>query len=285
MQNLFSATAPAPKPSQVFLYPEPATPEVDAAELATYLREQLPHLSVEVRPPLLAFYLGGLPSEERGRALDRLAQGFARLKLKNPLARKQGFPVLPGEVEYERRRLTSPQPPFGLLYHGEGVMRLLGDLLPPQEHRLSYLHLIFTNQLLGTWGEGRYHLRAAVYGFPSLISTTGLVEAPAKPRQYYVLKQQYAALGMPDAVVELEQELGERVLRHGDPRLTEVTKGYIMQALFYHVTGEPFCEDRSCRLYNAHWQEEVIGAQLRSPYQFCPRHQALLKEMRKGGAA
>ena len=273
------------RPTSAFIYPEPAAPEVDAAELARYLKEQLPTLRVEVRLPLLAFYLGGLPSEERGRALDRLAQGFARLKIKNPLARKQDFPVLPGEANYERRRLTSPQPPFGLLYHGEGAMRLLGDLLPPQERNLSFLHIVFNCLLLGTWGEGRYHLRAAVYGFPSLISTTGVVEAPAKPRQFYILKQQYTALGMPDAVVELEAELGERVLRHSDPRLTEVMKGYVMQALFYHVAGDPFCEDRGCRLYNAHWQEEVIGAQLRSAYQFCPRHQGLLDQMREGAPA
>jgi hypothetical protein len=164
-------------------------------------------------------------------------------------------------------------------------MRLLRELLPQHERGLSFLHIVFTNQLLGTWGEGRYHLRAAVFGFPGLLSTTGLVEAPAKPREFYVLKQQYAAMGMPDAVVELEQELGERVLRHGDPRLTEVMKGYVMQALFYHVTGDPFCEDRGCRLYNAHWQEEVIGAQLGGAYQLCPRHQGLLDEMREGETA
>ena len=75
------------------------------------------------------------------------------------------------------------------------------------------------------------------------------------------------------------------VLRHDDPRLTEAMKGYVMQALFYHVTGDPFCEDRGCRLYNAHWQEEVIGAQLGGAYQLCPRHQGLLDEMREGEAA
>jgi hypothetical protein len=267
------------------LYSEPAAPEVDAPELARYLKEQLPGLTVEVRPPLVASYLERLEPGDRDSALSRLAQGFAGLKIRNPMVREQDFPILPGEVAYEGRRLTSPRPPFGILYHGEGAMRLLWGLLPHQERGLSFLHIVFTNQLLGTWGEGRYHLRAAVFGVPSLLSTTGLVEAPAKPREFYLLKQQYAAMGMPDAVVELEQEMGERVLRHGDPHLTEVMKGYVMQALFYHVTGDPFCEDRGCRLYNAHWQEEVIGAQLKGAYQFCPRHQGLLDELRQGGAA
>jgi hypothetical protein len=267
------------------LYAEPAAPELDTPELARYLQEQLPGLGVELRPPLVASYLEGLAPGEKEAALSRLARGFAGLKIRDPMARGRDFPVLPGEVEYERRRLTSPRPTFGLLYHGEGAVRLLAELLPQRERGLSFLHIVFTNQLLGTWGEGRYHLRAAVFGFPCLLSTTGLVEAPAKPREFYVLKQQYAALGMPDAVVELEQELGERVLRHGDPRLTEVMKGYVMQALFYHVTGDPFCDDRGCRLYNAHWQEEVIGAQLKGDYQFCPHHRGLLDEMREGEAA
>jgi hypothetical protein len=269
----------------VLLYAEPAAPELNTAELASYLREQLPRLRVGVRPSLVASCLEGPPSGEKEAVLSRLAQGFAGLKIRDPMARGQDFPVLPGEVEYERRRLTSPRPTFGLLYHGEGAMHLLRELLPQSERGLAFLHIVFTNQLLGTWGEGRYHLRAAVFGFPSLLSTTGLVEAPAKPREFYVLKQQYAALGMPDAVVELEQDLGERVLRHGDPRLTEVMKGYVMQALFYHATGDPFCEDKGCRLYNAHWQEEVMGAQLKGDYQFCARHQGLLDELREGGLA
>lgn len=269
----------------VLLYAEPAAPELDTAELASYLREQLPGLRVEVRPSLVAYYLEGLSPGEREDALSRLAQGFAGLKIRDPMSQGQDFPALPGEVEYERRRLTSSRSMFGLLYHGEGAMRLMGELLPQNERGLAFLHIVVTNQLLGTYGGGRYHLRTAVFGFPSLLSTTGLVEAPAKPREFYVLKQQYVALGMPDAVVELEHELGERVLCHGDPRLTEVTKGYVMQALFYHVTGDPFCEDKGCRLYNAHWQEEVIGAQLRGDHQFCARHQGLLDELREGGLA
>lgn len=269
----------------VILYEEAAAPEVDTSELAGYLREQLPHLQVEVRPSLVASYLERMAPGERDSALDRLAEGFAALKIRDPMAREQDFPVLAGEVGYERRRLTTSPATFGLLYHGEGVMHLMAGLLPRQERGLSFLNIVLTNQLLGTWGEARYHIRAAVFGFPSLLSISGLVEAPAKPREFYLLKQQYATLGMSDAVVELEQELGERVLRHGDPRLTEVLKGYVMQAFFYHVTGDPFCEDRGCRLYNAHWQEEVIGAQLRGDYQFCPRHQGLLDEIRQGGAA
>lgn len=233
-----------------------------------------------MRPPFIPYHLTRLPEGEREEALERLAYAFARLRIRNPLKEVQEELAMPLEVEYERRRLRSPAPPFGIAYHGFGVMRLLEGLLPGEERRLSRLHLVFTNQLLATWGEGRYHLRVVALGYPCLLSTTGAVEAPAKPREFYLLKQHYSALGMPDAVVELEKELGERVLVHDDPRLTEVMKGYLMQAVLYSISGEGFCEDRNCRLFNAHWQEELVRAQIGGEYEFCPRHRELLEALR-----
>lgn len=267
------------RPSQVILYDEPAASELNTSALACYLEGLLPDLQVKRRSSLISSYLGQLSPRERKEALSRLAQRFARLRIKNPLTREQNFPVLQGEVGYDQRRLASHRSTYGIVYQGEGAQRLMKGLLSSREHNLSFLHIVFTNQLFSTWGERRYHLRVAVYGVPNLISTTGLVGALAKPREFYQLKPQYVGLGMSDAVAELEQHLGERVIRHGDPRLTDVMKGYVMQALCYHVTGDPFCKDRSCRLYNAHWQEEAIAAQIGGDYEFCPRHKAILRRL------
>ncbi|MFN4133889.1 MAG: DUF6775 family putative metallopeptidase, partial [Candidatus Hadarchaeales archaeon] len=115
-------------------------------------------------------------------------------------------------------------------------------------------------------------------GWPSLISTTGIVEAPAKPKDFYRLKQVYAASGVP--VDELKEKFSGRFMDYDDARLTEVMKGYCMQALFYHLFGEPFCDQPTCRLYNAHWQEEVITAQLGG--NLCERHSKMLEDFRKG---
>ncbi len=52
-----------------------------------------------------------------------------------------------------------------------------------------------------------------------------------------------------------------------------------MQAVVYALTGDPFCEDRGCRMYNAHWQEELIFAQLGSEYEFCPRHTEIMEDV------
>ncbi|MFC1938628.1 DUF6775 family putative metallopeptidase [Chloroflexota bacterium] len=43
------------------------------------------------------------------------------------------------------------------------------------------------------------------------------------------------------------------------------------------LVGDPFCEDKGCRLYNAHWQEELIFAQLGAGYEFCESHTRLLE--------
>jgi len=61
-------------------------------------------------------------------------------------------------------------------------------------------------------------------------------------------------------------------------RLTEVMKGYVAQALAFHLWGDAFCPDKDCRLFNAHWQEELIFAQLKGSYEFCPKHAELLKK-------
>jgi hypothetical protein len=62
--------------------------------------------------------------------------------------------------------------------------------------------------------------------------------------------------------------------------MTEVMKGYAMQALLFHLTGDSFCGDRDCRLFNSHWQEEVLHSQMNGKYEFCPRHEKILKKLR-----
>jgi hypothetical protein len=149
-------------------------------------------------------------------------------------------------------------------------------VLPAEERSYHAFHVALTNQLFATWNpdDVRFHARTSIYGIPSIISTRGLVEAPARSRHYYLSRQ----MGFPNEV--LEEKLRDQFLTHEDPRTTEVIKGYIMQALFYHVIAEPFCADPCCRLYNAHWQHELIHAQLESTYEFCPEHQSVLDRLR-----
>ncbi len=263
----------------VYLYSEPTAATLDFSSLSDYVKRILPPLKVVVRASFIRFHLSPLTEE----ALSTLAQDFARAKVRNPLSQARDFPPLPGEVEYERKRLTDPNSKaWGILYDGYKLTGILHRLIPRAERNLSHVHVVFTNQLFGTWDEHdqRYHARVSVYGFPSLLSSTGIVEAPAKPREYYFLKQQYSALGMPDATAtQLNTQFQGQFIDHGDERLTEVMKGYVMQAILYRFWGDPFCQDKGCRLHNAHWQQEVISAQLEGPYEFCPLHQERLQQL------
>jgi hypothetical protein len=254
---------------RIFLYNEPLAATLDVRELQRWLQASL-GAPVEVRPSLALVNEG-----ERARALDGLALDFARAKVRNPAQRDYSFEPLPGEIAYEHRRLSGESNAFGLLYDAEFLVTALRRHIPAGERGLSDAHVVFTSQLVGTWetSDRRYHARVSVYSMPSLISTTGVVEAPAKPREFYLLKRQYAALGMDDAaVMELERRYEGRFIAHDDPRMTEVVKGYAAQAVMHALTGEPFCAQKSCRLYNAHWQEELIAAQLTSP-DLCPEHE------------
>lgn len=267
-------------PVGCYLYREPWASTLDCDVLALRLRGLLPSIHVEVRGPFITHQLSSLAPDERKRCLEELALGFATAKVHSPLRPDLNTTPLPGEISYERRRLEEGIKVFGLFYDGFDLMRLLSGLIPNRERSLRHIHVVFTNQLFGTWEDDdrRYHARVSLYGFPSLVSTTGLVEAPAKPREFYFLKQQYLALGMADAAdAGLKREFRGRVLEHGDERLTEVLLGYVLQAVFHQLWGEPFCDDPGCRLYNAHWQEEVLQAQIGGGYELCPRHMEMLE--------
>jgi hypothetical protein len=265
-----------------YLYSSAATAaSVKLEQLAQYITGWLPELTVELRDGLIEFYFSKLNPDDRSRAVRKLAQDFARARVRNLTQPKQPFEPLPGEVDYEARRLVNPASrAWGILYEGFELMHILRGLIPEAERSWYHIHIVLINQLFGTWEDSdrRYHARVSLYGFPSILSTSGIVEAPAKPREYYLLKQQYLAMGMDDAPALLEARFQDRCIGHDDPRLTEVMKGYLMQALAYHFWGDPFCSDKNCRLFNAHWQEEVIAAQLKESPDFCPAHTQGFKE-------
>ena len=254
----------------VLLYDEGT--QLNMEEIARYLRDKLKTVPVEVRGNPFALCqdsdwareLASIKIQDAGRRLDVPAQ--------EPLY---------GEIQYERRRILGKTRAFGVLYDGFHLLRIFSELIPREERTLGFVHIFLTNRLFATWDDGdrRYHARTSVYGLSSIISTTGIVEAPARPREYYILKRQYEMMGKD--LLELKERFKGSFIDYEDARLTEVVKGYVMQAVFYSLTGDPFCDDKGCRLYNAHWQEELIFAQLESGYEFCPRHTELLQSVNR----
>jgi len=253
-----------PIPEAVDLHEEGDLNGLDITQLGEYL-EINTHIPFRIR--------GDIYKRFSKRRIEEASKEFARIRVRDPGKRFVSGPPSQAEVDYEKRRISDPGwKSFGILYEGVLYQKVISDLVIRGMLDLKHCMLLFTNQLFGTWDrdDGRYHARVSLYGFPSLISITGLVEAPAKPKEFYLKKQ----LGTP--VEWLKEEYQGKFLDHGDLRTTEVLKGYAMQGLFFYLTGDPFCEDRDCRLFNSHWQEEVLHSQLDGRYDFCPRHDSIL---------
>lgn len=146
----------------------------------------------------------------------------------------------------------------------------------------STCQIILTDRLFATYDErNQLHLRAAIFGFPSVISTSGIVEGPAKPREFYLYKQKYSQLGIWEIEeAKLKKKFKGRFIDYQDRRMTGVLKGYIAQGVFFYLTGEPFCKNKNCRLFNAHWQKDLIYSQIKSG-KFCNRHKEILNKIKK----
>lgn len=244
---------------RVALYRAPTT-VVDCEEIAAWLRERIDS-EVEVRDRFLDLY-----------ADQDLPEDLAAARVLDPYEREAGNTML-GVVRYEERALEDPDRAGGVLYDGLDVQRALNARLPEAAARET-LHVALLDRTLGTWGDhdGRWHKRVNVLGQPALVSVPGLYEAPAKPEAYYRAQQRHALVsGGPPPREVLENRIEGDFLVERDPRTTEAMKGYVLQAIDFWTTGEAFCDEASCRLFNAHRQPEVIEAQLREP-EFCDVH-------------
>ena len=262
-------------PCMVHLYDGARTDLLHFDELAEFVRSFLPNVTVLIKDDALSLAVANMSDTEREEKVAGLAQAFAGARVRDLTAQEDTDTVSYGEVEYEKRRLLDTAiKALGILYDGQKLAAIYADVIGEDQLTVENVHVIFTNQLFGTWDDNdkRYHARVAVYGYPSLISTSGVVEAPARPREFYLKRR----LGIDP--IQLKEEFRGRFIDYDDPRLTTVLKGYVAQALFYHMTGDPFCQDKTCRLYNAHWQEELIEAQLTGD-DFCSTHVAFLSQL------
>lgn len=267
-------------PFRCDLYDDSFASNFQISEIANYLQLKLPQAEIVVHGSLIHEKLNSLPEEERKVSLQHLSVGFAKARVHDPHKTVNEREPLYGEIAYEKRRLTLKGESKGVVYDGFMVQHLLAKLFDRKEINRWRLPIVFTNQLLATFDESdrRYHLRTVILGYPAIVSTTGLVEAPAKPREFYLAREQFRAMGLDAISPLLANELKERCLLPNDDRLTEVAKGYALQTVFYALFGEAFCQDKDCRLYNAHWQEEMLNAQLKGTYDLCPRHENMLKD-------
>ncbi len=248
-------------------------------EVRDHLLQWLPWLNVGVRTDLLVYCLETLQEGDETEE-PSLAEKLCAIRVLDPTREVAARRPLKPERDYELRLLAgASRATVGVVYDGVELQRLAYRMLPQAECGMDTLHVWFTARVIATWDETdrRYHARVSTYGYPSIISTSGMVVAPAKDRGYYLARR----FGV-DAAAHAGWETGD-FLQHRDPRTSEVAKGYAMQAVFYALVGDPFCDEPSCRLFNAHWQRELIGAQLSEP-DYCARHERMLAGWRSRGS-
>ncbi|MGQ9587047.1 MAG: DUF6775 family putative metallopeptidase, partial [Thermoplasmata archaeon] len=246
----------------------------DLRKVKLYLQKLFPSLEVRVLPSIFR--------NVKKAELRSVATKLASARVKNPDAEEQGHEPLFGEVDYEIRAIQGRARVGGVIYEGRRLQELLMGLLPSRQ-TLSVASVVFTDRLISTFSRDdmRHHLRTIVCGFPSIVSKPGVVEAPAKPREFYILKRKMELEGASDYGIErLKSSFKGRFVDYGDPRLAEVLRGLALQAIMYHLALDPFCRDRDCRLFNSHRQEELVRAQITSG-RVCLKHAEMLKELGK----
>lgn len=212
------------------------------------------------------------------RTIPSVTEDLAGLRVINfdsPDHNEEPFPI---EIDFERSKIETCQCGKGAVYAGVQLAILLEKGLLERGVIWREKPIFITLDYIATFDKDdlRWHLRYGVFSFPSIISLPGIIEAPARPREYYVLLAQ----GVPAEM--MPDRLKERYLTLNDPRLPRVLAGILLQAFFYYQSGDPFCPDPLCSLYRARWQEELLRSQDDEPYIVCPVHQQVMEGRRDG---
>jgi putative metallopeptidase DUF6775 len=254
--------------------------------IVSELQKYFPNIPIDVRHPFL-HNIDNLLAE---RLISTRISDIKRPFNEQPRVKVQG--ISDQNIAYEKNlrdligtsngSITGRQDKELILYDGFMIQRLFETMINENEANTHHVHIVFEDRLICTFSEEdcRYHARTVLGGTPSIISTTGIIEAPAKPKEWYIKQLQVVAYDISNDGDQNDETASsiekEKYLEYGDCRINFAAVGYVLQALFFFITeGNPFCNDINCRLYNAHWQEEVIHSQIRSK-RLCKMHAELL---------
>ena len=254
------------KISKIFLYDEQSVPEIKIDKLANFIKKTF-SMDVEIRKNIFQ----DSPQD--------IAKDLASCRIVNT---KKPFELHSSsieEIEFEKESCeNSSKIKNIIMYDGFELQKIVSKIISEKEDSLDNFHIIFTNRLTCTYdfNDYRYHGRAIICSNPSIISTTGIIEAPAKPREYYMELISNMAQGL--NVDSLKKKYQGTYLEYHDERISTVVEGYAMQALFYYLTGDAFCEEENCRLFNPHWQKDLIRSQIEVG-KICEKHQQTLEKL------
>jgi hypothetical protein len=249
------------KTCKIILYDEPTVPEIQLERLKKFLKETF-SIEIEIRENIF---------QHMNENISKKIAGCRIFDLKKPFEKHV---PLAEDIQLEMENKDMSEKEEMTLYDGFEFHSVITELIPINENKMNTLHIIFTNKLTCTFDENdfRYHARAIIGSNPAIISTTGIIEAPAKPRQYYLdLMTNFSE----NKVEEIKKKYKGEFLEYHDSRISEIAEGYLLQAIIYYETGEAFCIHKDCRLFNAHWQKDLFFSQLENK-RFCKKHQEIL---------
>jgi len=241
-------------------------PEINISKLADFLKNTF-SVNVELRKNIFKF------------ANNSTAKEIASCRIFNYRKQFERHEPTYEEIIFEKENsVDSSRTKNIVMYDGFEFQNILTKLIPSNELSLDQFHVILTNKLTCTFDQNdfRYHGRTLIGSNPSIISTTGIIEAPAKPKGYYYDLISNITRGL--NIDSIKKKHQGTFLEYHDERLSTIIKGYVMQAVFYYLTGEPFCDKRECQLFNAHWQSDLIYSQLEIG-KLCDRHQQILNNL------
>lgn len=255
----------------IYIYDEPDALGLDIADIGGFLAAQFPTVEILPRQDFFTHQMARFTDDQRSELEQEIARQLQHAQVTE----------LPDDGADDAPDLTD----LDLVFEASGYQAILRLLIDPEESDADHLHIVFTDNALGSWRDDdrAFRLHISSMGAPSIISTTGFVEALPRPREYHFKRTQFAMLGVEeDTLEDLTREFADRTFGYGDPRINEVCKGYALMACFYRAFGEEFCSDPSCRLHAATSQQEMIETQCGQNVGLCERHAAMLMAMREG---
>ena len=250
--------------SKIILYNEPTVPEIQIERLEKFLKE-LFSVQIEIRKNFSEY------------CDDETFEKIASSKIFDLKKQYKKYNPSINEIQVEKERKDTIKNDEMILYDGFEFQKIMNSIIPKDENKLNTLHIIFTNKLTCTYDENdfRYHARAIINSNPAIISTSGIIEAPAKPKQYYFeLMTDFSK----DKIDGIKKKYKGEYLEYNDSRLSQVIEGYLLQVIVYFETGDSFCDQKECRLFNAHWQKDLLYSQIENQT-FCKKHLEIIKKI------
>lgn len=330
------------KPVVVHLFTDGPDKTFDPASLKEYLSATLgPNFTIEYHGDIVQFALNENPNNR-----EQMIAALAKAKFAKRFERFASSPVslTDDEKKLLETQITDrdPQTPirafaasqrlgkqrvldneyYDISLLGNAFQSLIPESMQVTDEKASHTALVVTGRGVANPEGFGIHMRG---GFGSdrvsVISTTGLVEAPGEPLE--VTSAYNSSLGMVhfdkeeynqrirkaikdnnnvyDAELirkSVQNELFfNRMLHHEDPRINEAVKGMALGFIIFSLgefgkasqcsttdlnAGTPDTT-KFCRLHDSHWQEELMATQVNKAGkpEFCDYHTKLFSQLKE----